>query len=316
MSVNYSPVFADSLAEEQFTNVGYTVMPMLSASEIEDLTKLYLDTVPSLPTDFYSTAFLPDCPERRIMTEGMQRVLAPHIARVMPGYVLHSRGYIVKRGGPDQPPLRLHQDYSFVDHSLHRAVHLWIPLVDVDETNGCLTVVPRTHSVITHISAMIDNPSPYDPVRAILDTECTISVPMKAGQAAFFDQRLYHGSRRNTNPGIRIALACALLPRGVTQLLYVVDEDDPGKLNVLEVRDEFTVRFSRGVKVVPPYPDGVVKVGQIEYTAEALTEEKLDSLRIKPATAEAPEPAAEKMPEFVPPPAEKHGLFSRFFGRH
>lgn len=307
MSITYSPIFADSAAEEMFTRDGYAVMPMLNQAEIDSLTNLYLNTVPNLPADFYSTAFLPDCAERRIMTDGVQAVLEPHIARIMPDYVLHSRGFIVKRGGPDQPPLRLHQDYSFADHTKHRAVHLWIPLIDVDETNGCLTVVPRTHHLINHISAMIDNPSPYDPVRPFLDAECTLSVPMKAGEAAFFDQRLYHGSRSNKVPAIRIALACALLPRDVKQLLYVVDEEDPSKLNVLQIRDEFTVRFSRGVKVVPPYGDGIVKIGQVEYAAEELSQEKLDSLRI---------PRPEPVPETVPESVEKPGLFSRLFGRN
>jgi hypothetical protein len=309
MNANYSPVFADSLAEEQFTLNGYTVVPMLDQSEVESLIKLYLDAVPNLPLDFYSTAFLPDCPERRTMTDGMQAVLEPHLARAMPGYTLHSCGYVVKRGGPDQPPLRLHQDYTFVDHSMHRAVHLWIPLIDVDESNGCLTVVPRTHHLVNHISAMIDNPSPYDPVRRYLDTECTLSVPMKAGQAAFFDERLYHGSRSNSKPEIRIALACALLPTGVKQLLYVVDDDDPSKLNVLQIRDEFAVRFSRGLKVVPPYQDGVTKLGQIDYAAEVLSQEKLNSLRI-------PRPETGNAPEFIPAAIPKLGLFSRLFGRN
>jgi hypothetical protein len=309
MSVPYPPAFADVLAEEQFTRNGYTVMPMLDAEEIAALTKVYLDTVPKLPSDFYSTAFLPDCPERRAMTDVMQQVLEPHIARVMPDYVIHSRGFIAKRGGPGQFALRLHQDYSFVDHAKHRAAHLWIPLVDVDESNGCLTVVPTTHRLVTHISAMIDNPSPWDPVRPILDAECTIAVPMKAGDAAFFDQRLYHGSRPNTSPAIRIALAVALLPKGVKQLLYVVDEQDTSMLNVLEIRDEFTVRFSRGVKVLPPYPDGVTHVGQVSYQAEVLSAEKLDSLRIrKPEEIELPEVSPAAM-------APKPGLFSRLFGR-
>lgn len=307
MSVEYSPVFADSLAERQLTAEGYTVMPLLGRAEIDRLTQIYLDAVPNLPADFYSTAFLPDCAERRMMTDGVQAVLESHIARVMPDYVLHSRGYIVKRGGPDQHPLRLHQDYSFVDHTKHRAIHLWIPLIDVDDSNGCLTVVPRSHHLIQHISAMIDNPSPYDPVRPFLDAECTLSVPMKAGEAAFFDQRLYHGSRSNKNPSTRIALACALLPRGVKQLLYVVDEEDSSQLNVLEIRDEFTVRFSRGVKVVPPYQEGVVKVGQVAYTAEVLSREKLDSLRVL-----RPEP--ENVPVVAAEVAKKPSVFSKLFG--
>jgi hypothetical protein len=308
MNPDYAPVFADHLAEEQFSRDGYLVMPLLKPAEVEVLTRLYLDIVPDQPADFYTTAFLPDSDERRAMTDGLTAVLAPYFAELMPGYEIHSRGYVVKRGGPGQPPLRLHQDYTFVDQNIHRSVHIWIPLLDVGEKNGCLTVIPRTHRLVNHISAQINNPSPYDPVRPVLEAECKIPVPMKAGDVFFFDERLYHGSTANSDPGLRIAVAGALLPKGVKQLLYVVDEEDPGKLNILEFRDEFAVRFGQGKKMLPPYPDGVTRIGTLAYQPEVLSAEKLDSLRIRRA-----EP--EKMPEVDAAAMAKPGLFSRLFGR-
>jgi hypothetical protein len=83
------------------------------------------------------------------MAQGVQEMLEPHIDRLMANHEWHARGYIAKRGGPEQKPLRLHRDYSFVDHEVHRAIHGWVPLAEVD-------------------------------------AECTVP-PMKAGEVVFFD---------------------------------------------------------------------------------------------------------------------------------
>ncbi len=169
---------------------------------------------------------------------------------------------------------------------------------------GCLTVVPRSHSLLNHISAMINNPSPYDEHRSFLDAQCTLPLETQAGSAIFFDERLLHGSTRNTNPNIRIATAFALLPRDVEQLVYVVDDDDPSKLNVLEVRDEFALRLGRGVKVVPPYPEGIRKIGEVPNTVQKLSQAQMDTLRVV-------RPAPHRMPEAAPIAPPRNGLLSK-----
>ncbi len=120
MTSGYNPIFANAPAEEQFSHDGYTVMPLLKRAEIDELTRLYLATVPSLPADFHTTAFLPDCPERRSMVTRLEAMVKPYFAKILPEYTLRSSAFIAKRGGPDQQPLRLHQDYTYVDITRHR----------------------------------------------------------------------------------------------------------------------------------------------------------------------------------------------------
>jgi hypothetical protein len=277
----YGRAFADDQFEHLMSRDGYVVTPMLSEQEVDTLTRLYWETSPEVPPGFYSTAFMQDGPARRHMTETMNSILEPYITNLMPGYELRSHNYVAKSGGPGQPPLVLHQDFTFVDQTKHRSIHLWIPMLDVSEGNGCLTVVPGSHRMVNHISAMTGNPSPYDPVRPILDSECTIPVPMKAGECCFFDERLVHGSRSNEVVGMRIAIASALLPKGVKQLTYVGDNDAPTQLIVLEIRDQFSFRYKPGTRPQPPYSDGVTRIGTHAYVPEKLSTAALDSLRIR-----------------------------------
>jgi hypothetical protein len=239
------------------------------------------------------------------MVARLEALVKPYFASILPDYTLRSSAFIAKRGGPDQQPLRLHQDYTYVDIAKHRGVHVWVPLLDVNESNGCLTVVPRSHSLVDHIGAMINNPSPYDEYRSFLDAACTLPLEIQAGTAIFFDERLLHGSTRNSNPNIRIATAFALLPRDVEQLIHVVDDDAPSKLNVLEVRDEFALRLGRGVKVVPPYPEGIRKIGEVPNTVQKLSQAQVDTLRVA-------HPAPHKMPPAPPVAPQRSGLLSKF----
>ena len=168
---NLPPVFSDPVIESKFTKDGYAVLPFFNEVEIAACRKLYFETMTELPTDFFTTAFLPDGETRRKVTEGLEEVISPHVAALMPTYSTCVRHFIVKRGRPDAGPLHLHQDFNFVDHSVHRSVHVWIALADVDERNGCLTVLPGSHKLGHHISAMGLNATPYDPYRQVLEDD-------------------------------------------------------------------------------------------------------------------------------------------------
>src|ERR1700733_10035337 len=125
---NFPPVFADPVIESKFTKDGYVAMPFFDGVEGKACRRLYFEAMSDRPADFFTTAFLPDGETRRKVKEGLEGVIAPHVEALMPAYRTCVRHFIVKRGRPDAPPLHLHQDFNFVDHTLHRAVHVWIAL--------------------------------------------------------------------------------------------------------------------------------------------------------------------------------------------
>ena len=309
---NFPPVFADPISESKFTKDGYVVLPFFDEAEVAACRKLYFETMSEPPADFFTTAFLPDGETRWKVKVGLEVVIAPHVEALMPTYSTCVRHFIVKRGRPDAAPLHLHQDFNFVDHSLHRAVHVWIALADVDQQNGCLTVLPGSHRLAHHISAMGVNATPYDPYRQILEDDCKVGIPMKAGEALFFDERTLHGSYPNKSPDVRIAMGAVFLPKGVKQRLYVADEAKSAVLDVLEVESETMLNYSTLLR--PPYPAGFKKIGTFEYTAQMLSPEVVQSLRRVPAKAD---PIPPTRPAQIPVALldRKPGFFSRLFGR-
>lgn len=303
--------FNDSTLEESFTRDGYAVAPFFSPDEIERCKELYFAHVPNSPSDYYTTAYLPIGQPRRNLQQELEKIIAPRAAEFMPGYASCLNVYIVKRGHPNAQPLPLHQDFSFVDHTVNRCVRVWITLVDVDEHNGCMTVLPRSHLLTKHIAAMGAIGTPYDPHRAVLEADCIITVPMKAGEAMFFDERTLHGSYPNTSPALRIAVSAVFLPKDVKPRLYVNGGVTPGHLDILEIDSETLVDYSKTLR--RPYPEGFKQIGAVEYAVEPLSEEVVQSLRRFPepervARAETPGP----VPAALLKP--KRGFLSRLFG--
>jgi hypothetical protein len=332
--MNATQIFSDPAMDREFQRNGFVVTPFLDRREIEVLRKLYYDTLPEVIPDFYSTIFDKDIERQKRVSDKIESLVARKVEDLIPNYKKFLNNFIAKPPTTTQGRLGLHQDYTLVDQSVHTGVHLWCPLVDVDERNGCLKVVAGSHSFVNHISAapapmrpgssrppervrLGTNPSPYDLVRDTLESECIRRVPMNAGQAFFFNERLLHASDDNRSQDSRIAVAGAYIPRGIQPRLYLWDHEKPTQLKVIELRDAFVVQFGFDLPVVHPFPEGVTSVGSVEYVCEPLTVEQIEPLRIvKAATANASGGAAIPPSELAAAGASKsRGWLSRLLSR-
>jgi hypothetical protein len=165
-----------------------------------------------------------------------------------------------------------------VDYDLHTALHIWCPLIDVDETNGCLKAVAGSHRFFNHIVAVSGNPAPYDPLRKMLEEEYAVPVPMPAGSAFIFDQRLLHCSDENHTDALRIAVGGIMTTEGCAPLLYMWDKEKPEQLTVLEVSVDYLNQFKPGVSIAEPYPQGVKFLKTISHQVVPLTTDNLTPL--------------------------------------
>lgn len=101
-----------------------------------------------------------------------------------------------------------HQDKSYwPDASANPVITVWIPLVDSTPENGCLQLISQTHKkpVIQHSSEDADGkgfltlPSEY----VVERKKEIVSLPVKAGSAVLFNDRLVHGSTPNNSDHVR-----------------------------------------------------------------------------------------------------------------
>jgi Phytanoyl-CoA dioxygenase (PhyH) len=101
-----------------------------------------------------------------------------------------------------------HQDYPVIQDSEDALIY-WIPLRDVGEQDGCLTVAPGSHKLGVlpqHPQSYHDVPSTKIPDLSILTQFPHISVPMQAGDVLAFSTLLLHASGTNRSENVRWTL--------------------------------------------------------------------------------------------------------------
>jgi len=106
-----------------------------------------------------------------------------------------------------------HQDYPYVMDSLD-AVIFWIPLQDVDETNGALTVALGSHHAGVQKLVLIDPDNKENNKQKMMkmaDSDAAskfpqMQVPARLGDALVFNTLLLHASGANTSDRARFTL--------------------------------------------------------------------------------------------------------------
>ena len=107
-----------------------------------------------------------------------------------------------------------HQEYPY-NLTSDNAVTLWLPLVDVDESNGCLLLAPgsqRLGALPVRVRDALNErrnaneAMEIDGLESILARHATLSVPAAAGDALVFHTFLLHRSQPNRSAATRWTL--------------------------------------------------------------------------------------------------------------
>ena len=98
----------------------------------------------------------------------------------------------------------LHQDSQYYGRPTRHAhiITVWIPLVDVDEVNGCLYLIPGSNSWELIGSERDKNQN----MRSFEDVEARaapVPEPMKMGDILLFSNMTFHGSKVNRSRDVR-----------------------------------------------------------------------------------------------------------------
>jgi hypothetical protein len=303
-------ILSDKDTDYEFRRKGYVVLPFLGDEEIKALKQLHDSLTPEVPSDYYTTLFNPDMNYRRHIHEGVKAIVEMPLQDMLPHHQICFGGYVTKRPNGMDGKVPLHQDYAFADNAVDPAVHVWCPLIDVSETNGCMKVVIASHTFLKHISAVPPNPFPFYAVAELLETDYTTKIPMSMGSALVYDQRLLHGSDENRTEHPRIACACALVPKTAPPRIYSWNEEAPTQLDVFEVTDEFFFQFpfTNATAISESHTAGVRYLESIDSTPETVTPERLESLKRIQAELSADGGVGRKR--------GLGSLLKRFWGRH
>ena len=262
--------FADPGVDGVFERDGWAHLPLLHPDVVSELLLYYRTTHPAAGSGFHASMFSTDVELRRAIREKITPVVTAAIAPVLRGHRICVANFLVKEPGAVSNIVPVHQDWSFVDERVHRSVHVWCPLVDVNAENGCLDLYPQTQWLANFARAHGDA-HPFANVLTDLDARCRITRPAAAGDAIFYNGALLHASGRNRTAQARISIGCVLIPNGA-QLMHAFRLSATTVEN-FAVDDDFFLSHQPGLR-----PAGYPSLGVVESVLRDATRDDAASI--------------------------------------
>jgi hypothetical protein len=208
------PLLRDAELQRTFEREGYVVVRLLDVElprlrALVDEVKALLASDPRWePRGFDELMYVADGEPRRAVHREIEAALGARLSSQLVESTILTSNVLVKGGAPAENVVPPHQDFTVVDETLgFDSMQVWVPLVDVDRTNGCLGVLPRSHRVANPYRAQGDG-TPFDAFVRAGRPEVMRWLELRAGDAVLFTGRTVHASDRNRSSEPRPAVAC------------------------------------------------------------------------------------------------------------
>ncbi len=268
-------IFKNSEIKQKVEEFGYAIVDLIEPSTIEEMLSIYHQE--HQLTDekggmFYSV-YSQDTDYRKRIHSALQTELNSVFEEHFTGYNNGLNFFINKLSGDDSA-FSIHQDSSAVDEFKHSSLSVWIPLQDVDETNGALWVVEKTHQMFSPFRSVSFSP-PFSNIKETVKKYLK-PIALKAGQALVFDARIIHTSGKNTSGKDRIAVVSGILPAEATfQLSYQDKEDDP--IELYQQADDFLINYPNFFHNCVVRPTIGKKIGEGAFISPKITSEQFEN---------------------------------------
>ncbi len=255
-------VFRDPVHQEQFERDGYLVLPFYNEAEIAELKKLYLDIQPKEFEGFFPSTFSSDNNYRTKADIEIRRICDRSVQKYLEDVKVICGCFLVKTPVPESA-MCVHQDMTLVDESKYSGINIWVPLLDLNNENGTLEVLPGSHRIFpTYRGATITGiyEECVDEVRKYL-----IKVYPKAGEAIIFDQSIIHFSEANRSKEDRIVTNTYFAHKDATFQICYWREDYGNKVEIFEEDEKFMTDFEQFGDNIKDRPKIGKSLGLVDY---------------------------------------------------
>lgn len=247
MKVNEFSVFKNQDYAETLVKDGVVKIPFLSKEHLQKLNEFYFemhpnDDLPALYDGIHMTIWHSDLDYKFKIRDNIKSIIAEAFEDNFSDYRALSQQFIVKKQG-SETTFPIHQDWSIVDENKFFSLNIWIPLHDVDASNGAMWIVKGSHKIDRKIrgagilfpdyTKMISELKPY-----------MTSFDMKAGEALIFYHSTIHGSPYNQSENARKVVQVSLLPKDAQfQIYFQKNENSPLEIHLPE--EDFNFKYEK-----------------------------------------------------------------------
>lgn len=210
-------VFKDISLQNSFDRDGYVVISLIDDLKVNELYKLFNQFQPNSPKGFSTTIHNLDINFKVNVSSQIRDKLESSIDNYIENVRPLGCSFLCKTSGSESY-MPAHQDWTIVDETKSYSATIWIPLVDTDDENGALRVIPGSHL----FSDALRSPSLQSVFENINDFlfQQTITLKLKAGDAVVFNHALIHASFANLSGKNRVVATYGFVPSKTELCFY------------------------------------------------------------------------------------------------
>lgn len=278
--LNWTPVkhtiFKDEDWRDEIHEKGYRVFQGLDKDQLSQLKEIF-DREHSFDVQeggmFYSM-YSRDKEYRLRVHEEIGQILNPMLQMHFKDFTNVINAFVVKLPG-EKSEFYVHQDTTGLDEFRFSPLSLWIPLDDVNENNGALSVIEKTHWFFSPYRG-VSFKFPFNGINQTIQKYLK-PVRMKAGEILSFDNRIIHNSSANKSDKPRIAIICGLFPKEATfQTCYQEAENSP--IELYEHEDNYMLNYPHFFYNCTDRPHSGIKTKNIHELFPKMNAEDFEEL--------------------------------------
>lgn len=245
---------------------GFVRFSFLNENEIEQCRKLFSQYDKLHTTKHgqaYHTTFHADNRDLSVLiNQKVNTIIKSALDTHFQNYLSLGANFLIKECTAESE-LAPHQDWTFVDETKYQSANVWIPLQDVDTRNGCLTFLPKSHSILYSHRPSPFSPGIFDKVLPIAK-QMMIPIPMKAGEAVVFSHSILHGSVANNSNKRRISLVQGLYSKDAQlQHLFIDKETNMISEYHITVEDFYKMEYLKRPLNIEPFRELIPEFPQL-----------------------------------------------------
>ena len=212
----------DPLLEKELLDNGFVVVPFFDSATVSDLKDFYQRLTVDETNEIFASTHSNDLDYKRRINEKIKSTYKEQVEQYFHNPLILGGTFVVKP--PGKGVSHPHLDWNLVHEGPFRSCNVWVPLIDLDEVNGVIEVLPGSHKLLpTYRGPNI--PDRTNDLQEFFWNTMT-KLYLKAGQALIYDHRLIHGSRDNMSDVIRPATACAVTNKTAELRLYYLNQEN------------------------------------------------------------------------------------------
>ena len=269
--VNTLPIFRSDFFQKELNKNGFIVLKdFLDSNKLKNCINILnefceISRYKNLPR--YTSMEKESVVNRNLISKQIQKQISSLLDKLLFDYKCPIFQFFVKMSKSDGN-VGLHTDTTLLlNPQVEPHFGLWLPLQDVNENNGTLKVVPKSH---TWFNGVYTNSStwPFLPYIDKIEKKA-ICLNLKAGDLVVFDNRIIHSSSFNNTEKPRVCIAGRVTHKHSQYYSFFKENPDDEFINVYEEADDFYLNEKfKGDKEISPTGRFIGKVYQPKFNEE------------------------------------------------